>query len=71
MGYGLAQLGAVQVWRNALRDQREAVAACRRALALEGTKSLPQLFTAAGAAFAFDAETLGEAVGLLEEKIQE
>jgi oligoendopeptidase F len=69
--YGLAQLGAVQVWRNALRDQGEAVAAYRRALALGGTQSLPQLFGAAGATFAFDAETLGEAVELLEEKIDE
>jgi oligoendopeptidase F len=69
--YGLAQLGAVQVWRNALRDQREAVAAYRRALALGVTKSLPQLFAAAGAALTFDAETLGEAVELLEEKIEE
>jgi oligoendopeptidase F len=69
--YGLAQLGAVQVWRNALRDQGEAVAAYRRALALGGTKSLPQLFSAAGAAFAFNAETLGDTVGLVEEKIDE
>lgn len=69
--YGLAQLGAVQVWANALKDQAGAVAAYRRALALGGTRSLPELFGAAGAKFAFDAETLGAAVSLIERTIGE
>ena len=56
--YGLASLGAFQVWRNALRDQQAAVAAYRRALALGGTVSLPKLYETAGARFAFDARTL-------------
>jgi oligoendopeptidase F len=67
--YGLAQLGAVQVWRNALTDQARAVADYRRALALGGTVTLPELFAAAGARFAFDAQTLGEAVDLIESTI--
>lgn len=67
--YGLAQLGAVQVWRNALRDQTGAVAAYRRALALGGTVPLPQLYAAAGAKFAFDADTLRAAVNLMEDTI--
>lgn len=67
--YGLAQLGAMQIWRNALRDQREAVAAYRRALALGGTVALPELYSAAGARLAFDAKTLGESVALAEQTI--
>jgi oligoendopeptidase F len=67
--YGLAQLGAVQVWRNAQRDQAQAVADYRRALALGGTVPLPQLYTAAGTKFAFDAATLRAAVNLMEETI--
>jgi oligoendopeptidase F len=67
--YGLAQLGAVQVWNNALHDQAAAVAAYRRALALGGTAPLPQLYAAAGAKFAFDADTLRAAVNLMEETI--
>jgi oligoendopeptidase F len=67
--YGLAQLGAAQVWRNALRDQAGAVRDYRRALALGGTATLPQLYSAAGARFAFDAETLGQAVSLIEQTI--
>lgn len=67
--YGLAQLGAVQVWRNALRDQASAVASYRQALALGGTAPLPQLYHTAGARLAFDAATLREAVALIEETI--
>jgi len=69
--YGLAQLGAAQVWANALKDQKKAVANYRKALALGATVPLPQLFAAAGAKFAFDAKTLKEAVDLMEEVIGE
>ena len=69
--YGLAQLGAMQVWRNALRDQAKAVANYRQALALGGTVTLPELFATAGAKFAFDAQTLGEAVDLAMKTIDE
>lgn len=69
--YGLAQLGATQIWRNALSDQAGAVAAYRRALALGGTVSLPELYAAAGAKLAFDAGTLGAMVSLAERTIEE
>ena len=69
--YGLAQLGAVQVWANARHDQKKAVADYRKALALGATVPLPELFAAAGARFAFDVQTLKGAVDLLEEVIQE
>ena len=68
--YGLAQLGAVQVWRNWERDPQEAVRAYRRALSLGGTVTLPELYRAAGARLAFDAETLGEAVAFMEQAIE-
>ncbi|MBE7556388.1 MAG: M3 family oligoendopeptidase [Anaerolineales bacterium] len=67
--YGLAQLGAVQVWHNSLTDEAGAVARYRRALALGGTASLPELYAAAGAKFAFDALTLRAAVKLMAETI--
>jgi oligoendopeptidase F len=68
--YGLAQLGAVQVWRNALDDPQQALSLYRQALSLGGTANLPDLYQAAGARFAFDAGTLGEAVGLVETTIE-
>jgi oligoendopeptidase F len=67
--YGLAQLGAFQLWRNARRDQAGAVAAYRKALSLGDTAPLPQLYAAAGVRFAFDADTLRQAVDLAEETI--
>jgi oligoendopeptidase F len=68
--YGLAQLGAVQVWANALEDQAGSVAAYRSALALGGTVPIPDLFAAAGAKFAFDADTLEDAVSLMMHTIE-
>lgn len=64
--YGLALLGAVQVWGNSLRDRSAAVDAYRIALALGGTAPLTELFYTAGARFSFDAQTLGAAVSLME-----
>jgi oligoendopeptidase F len=52
--YGLAALGALQVWRNYRSDPAAAVAAYRGALALGGSRPLPELFAAAGARFAMD-----------------
>ncbi|QPC84322.1 M3 family oligoendopeptidase [Phototrophicus methaneseepsis] len=69
--YGLAQLGATQVWGNSLKDQAAALNEYRQALSLGGTATLPDLFTAAGAKLAFDAETLGEAVALTEKTLAE
>jgi len=67
--YGIAQLGALQVWRNSLEDHAGAVKAYREALALGGTRALPALFNAAGARLIFDAEGMGELVNLIESEI--
>lgn len=60
--YGLAQLGAMQIWRNARKNHSKTVAEYRRALSLGGTVTLPQLFASAGAQFAFDAKTLEQII---------
>ncbi|MGE5334633.1 MAG: M3 family oligoendopeptidase [Nitrososphaerota archaeon] len=69
--YGIAQLGAVQLWANAIKDQAGAVAAYRHALTLGGTVPLPELYRAAGIRFAFDADTLRMAVDLIERTLDE
>jgi oligoendopeptidase F len=68
--YGLALLGALQVWRNALADQATAVARYRAALALGDTRPLPGLFEAAGARFAFDRATVRELMILTREQLE-
>ncbi|MFQ5398249.1 MAG: M3 family oligoendopeptidase [Anaerolineae bacterium] len=69
--YGMAQVGALQVWRNSLKDQASALAAYRRALSLGGTRTLPELFAAAGAEFRFDSEMLTDLVALVEKAVDE
>jgi oligoendopeptidase F len=69
--YGIAQLGAVQIWAKAIEDQAGAVANYRHALSLGGTAPLTDLFESAGAKFTFDSETLQDAVNLMEKTISE
>jgi len=56
--YGIAQLGALQVWMKAKSDPRKALADYRAALSLGGTRPLPELFAAAGIVFDFSPRTL-------------
>jgi oligoendopeptidase F len=69
--YGLAQLGALQVWRDSLRDPRGAVARYKAALALGATRPLPEIYAAAGARLVFDVEPMRELVALVEARIGE
>ena len=69
--YGLALMGALQVFGRSLQDQAAAVEGYRVALSLGGTVSLPDLFTAAGAEFAFDAHTLGRVCKIAVNTINE
>jgi oligoendopeptidase F len=64
--YGIAQLGALEVWANSRRDKAGALRAYKRALALGGSRPLPELFHAAGCSFQFDAATIKPLVQLAE-----
>jgi oligoendopeptidase F len=68
--YGIAQLGALQVFRNAVRDPAGAVAAYKRFLSLGGTRPLPELYKAAGVQLVFDADAMRELVAFAEERIE-
>jgi oligoendopeptidase F len=68
--YGIAQLGAIQVWRNSLADPAAAVARYREALALGAVRSLPEIYRTAGARLTFDVDTIAELVQLLESHIE-
>jgi oligoendopeptidase F len=67
--YGLARLGAVQVWANSVRDYAGAVQSYKHGLSLGGTRTLPELFAATGANFAFDTPMVGGLVALIESTI--
>jgi oligoendopeptidase F len=69
--YGIAQLGALQIWRDSLVDPAGAVRRYKRALAIGGTRPLPEIYQAAGARLVFDAAPMAELVELVEARIQE
>ena len=56
--YGIAQLGALQVWANSKRDRAKGLNDYKKSLALGGSRSLPELFHAAGCRFEFSKETI-------------
>lgn len=68
--YGIAQMGALMVWRNSLRDYAKAVADYRAALALGGSRPLPELFSTAGARFDFSEAAFAPLVTALEEALK-
>jgi len=67
--YGIAQIGALQIWRNSLDDPKRAVARYRDALGLGAVRSLPEIYRTAGARLTFDADAIGELVLLVEREI--
>ena len=67
--YGIAQLGAFQLWLHEREDHAAAVGAYRRALALGGSRPLPELFETAGIRFAMDEAILAELVPQVMERI--
>lgn len=69
--YGIAQLGALQLWMKARVDPRAAIANYRAALALGGTRPLPELFAAAGIRFDFSAKTLLPLMDALRQELAE
>ena len=60
--YGIAQLGALQIWQRAKQNGREALNDYRNALKLGGTRPLPELFKAAGIRFDFSEQTISAVV---------
>jgi oligoendopeptidase F len=60
--YGIAQTGALQVWRNAKKSRKGAIAKYRAGESLGWTRPLPDLFRAAGLKFDFSEKTIGPLV---------
>lgn len=67
--YGIAQLGALQIWNTYKQDPKLALDNYRTALALGGSRPLPELFEAAGARLAFDAATITPLIDRVSEEL--
>ncbi len=68
--YGIAQLGAIQLWLNSRKDDKRALAAYRRALSLGGSRPLTELFAAAGLKFDFSENTIAPLMAAVEKDLQ-
>lgn len=68
--YGIAQLGALGIWRRAKVDFNAALRDYKKALTLGGSRPLPDLFAAAGLTFEFSHDTVRHAADLLRDEWQ-
>lgn len=69
--YGIAQLGALQIWAKSLQNEAEALAGYKKALSLGGTRGAPDLFAAAGIRFDFQEDMIGNLMGKVQEHLSE
>ncbi|HWP03850.1 MAG TPA: M3 family oligoendopeptidase [Gemmatimonadaceae bacterium] len=69
--YGIAQLGALQLWLTSRTDRELAVRRYKNALAIGNTRPLPEIYRAAGARLIFDVTGMAELVGSVESRIAE
>jgi len=56
--YGIAQLGALQLWLKAKQDPKNALSDYRHGLSLGGSRPLPELYQGAGIKFDFSREII-------------
>jgi oligoendopeptidase F len=68
--YGIAQIGALQVWANSKHDKSKALDDYKKSLALGGSRPLPELFSAAGCRFEFSERTIRPLAKMLREELR-
>ena len=66
--YGFAQLGAIAVWRNFKQNKEKALDQYEAALSLGYTKTIPEVYEAAGIKFDFSKEYIQELMDFLWEE---
>jgi len=67
--YGIAQLGALQVWANSKLDRSRALSDYQKGLALGGSRPLPELFAAAGCRFDFTVQTVKPLIAMVRREL--
>jgi oligoendopeptidase F len=67
--YGIAQLGAIAVWRNYMTNPEQTLQQYKAALALGYTKTLPELYATAGIQFDFKDAYVKELAQFMEAQI--
>lgn len=67
--YGMAQLGAIAVWRNYRQDPKQALNQYETALSLGYTRSIPHIYETAGIKFDFSASYVRELVEFVKSEL--
>jgi oligoendopeptidase F len=68
--YGMAQLGAIAVWRNYKADPEKALDAYEAALRLGYTKSIPEIYKTAGVEFNFSQSYVKELAQFVKSELE-
>lgn len=68
--YGIAQLGAIGLWMQFKKDPSRALENYMQALALGGTKTLPELYAAAGLRLDFSPAYIRELMAFVENEMK-
>ncbi|MDP4806291.1 MAG: M3 family oligoendopeptidase [Crocinitomicaceae bacterium] len=68
--YGIAQLGALGVWKNSLENYPTAIANYKKALALGYTTSMSDIYETAGVPFDFSSERLQTLARFIQEQLK-
>ncbi len=68
--YGMAQLGAVAVWKNFREDNRKGLEGYMNALRLGYTRSIPEVYEAAGIKFDFSRDYIRELMQFVREELK-
>ena len=69
--YGIAQLGALQMWKYHRRDTQDALDRYKAGLSLGYTRGLTELFQASGLELSFSESYVGELIGEIDEALAE
>lgn len=67
--YGMAQLGAVAVWRNFRKDPKKGLAGYQAALKLGYTRTIPEIYKAAGIRFDFSRDYIRELMAFVRTEL--
>ena len=67
--YGMAQLGAIAVWRNFRKDPQKGLAGYQSALKLGYMRSIPEIYKAAGIRFDFSRAYIHELMTFVREEL--
>lgn len=68
--YGIAQIGALQVWRNYKEDKKSAVDKYLTALKLGYQRSIPEIYETAGIKFDFSENTINNLAAFVLDEIE-